>query len=416
MNSFILNLVSISLFEGMRLKLVSEVSSVRARINFINVLLFIIIILLYAHVSIYTSYFMNLIMLNILIIFFYKTVFPMKMRDIIFYVAILFMFTELIAIPSEVLMRYFFDSLYDVLVALKYLKLYIVFLHIAIYAMFLNRNKIIFTCELIHATVMKKKYFYKKVIFLYILMNLIHASINIFPIDVGLVLYTIYTLAIIIGLLVLAFYYTYVLNTRYIRIDLYNRLRRKYVKESREYGELRHNIINNLLAIKTSKYTDKVIDKMILKYKRTYQLDVSIPSSKYGLEGLIDLKMKAAKKLGVNVIYCKKDDADESSLKNVDYFKLCEVVGILIDNAIEASIGLDEKFVYVDQFNDNGFHMKIINNFKNSIDIDKMFYTNYSTKERSSGYGLSSINYLVKSGIKLKVNIVDNRFIASIDV
>ena len=282
--------------------------------------------------------------------------------------------------------------------------------------MFLNRNKIIFTCELIHATVMKKKYFYKKVIFLYILMNLIHASINIFPIDVGLVLYTIYTLAIIIGLLVLAFYYTYVLNTRYIRIDLYNRLRRKYVKESREYGELRHNIINNLLAIKTSKYTEKVIDKMILKYKRTYQLDVSIPSSKYGLEGLIDLKMKAAKKLGVNVIYCKKDDADESSLKNVDYFKLCEVVGILIDNAIEASIGLDEKFVYVDQFNDNGFHMKIINNFKNSIDIDKMFFTNYSTKERSSGYGLSSINYLVKSGIKLKVNIVNNRFIASIDV
>ena len=234
--------------------------------------------------------------------------------------------------------------------------------------------------------------------------------------DIVVIFYTIYLLALTFHLVLVAVYYLAKINTDYVSMEKYNALCDKYNDESKEYRDMRHNLLNDLLAIKTSKFNDEVIDRMVRKYKKNYQIDNDLKTSEFGINGILDIKMKNAEMLGVKIAYNKTLNDLTKFYEKIDYLRLCEAIGIVMDNAIEAAMDLDEKIVYVDIDTDKGFHMKVINKFLNAVDIDKMFINNYSTKKRSSGLGLNYLYGLKSKGIYTKINIIDDTFIVSIDV
>lgn len=416
MNDYLLNFIAISLSEIARIKLFSNISSVKSELNFRNIVIFISTLVLYNTLSLYLSGIVKLLLLYLFSLILYKSLFKIKLKEIVFYLALIYILSELIILPIEFLIKMYPFTSFNIIIYSKYFKIYKIFLHTLIYLLYSNKKDFIGTSELFYMYLTENKIFCKNVILILVSFLIFHVIIDSFPIKVSMIVYTLYLVICIIILIKIALHYACKININYVDISTFNKLKEKYVEENTEFRNMRHNLLNDLLAVKTSNYDDNVIDSLINKYKKDYQLNECISTTKFGIDGLIDIKIKNAKKVGVKIIYDESANKITRLYKNVDYLKLCEAIGIIIDNAIEACMDMKEKTVYIDIENSNEFHMKIINRFDNPIDIDKMFVTNYSTKKRSSGLGLNYLYSLEQYGIHTSVNIIDTTFIVNLDV
>ena len=89
-----------------------------------------------------------------------------------------------------------------------------------------------------------------------------------------------------------------------------------------------------------------------------------------------------------------------------NYF-ISRILGILLDNAIEASINSEEKIVnviFINEFGTNTNIIEIENSYlEKNIDMKKIFDKNFTTKETSknSGLGLWKVSEIVKNDERL---------------
>lgn len=415
MNNFLLNFFAILLSEFVRVKLFSEISFLKPLYNLFNVILFLLCMFVYTIVSMYTESFLRFIILNASSIILYKSLFSIKIKDILYFICVIYIISEMIALPVEFLTKGLVYQSYEDYLFYKYIKLYVIFLHSVVLIILLNRDKFIKAIQIIYIYAMKNEIFFKRVIEVYCFITLFHVLLYKCSFSLAVIFYTIYLLAIIFHLLLVVVYYICKVNTEYVSGEKYRKLQNEYSLESKEYMRMRHNLLNDLLAVKTSKFNDSVIDMMVKKYKKNYQISDFLTTQESGINGIIDIKIENAKMMGVRIIYNKPINKVIELCKDVNYINLCEAVGIVIDNAIEAVMEMDEKIVYVDVDNTDGFHMKVINKFSNSVDIDSIFINNYSTKKRGSGLGLNYLYTLKKYGIETKINIIDNTFIICIN-
>ena len=98
-----------------------------------------------------------------------------------------------------------------------------------------------------------------------------------------------------------------------------------------------------------------------------------------------------------------------------DYIDLCNILGILIDNAIDASILTKNKIIEININETKEYtDIKMLNTFVNSIDLNNIGKKNYSTKEYKSGIGLNYIKNVKNNNIKVNFSIINNLFITNI--
>lgn len=190
-----------------------------------------------------------------------------------------------------------------------------------------------------------------------------------------------------------------------------------YSKVASEYKELKHNLMNDLLIIKTKvkKNDQEFINEVINKYKSNYEWVNCITDIPEGLQGLVFLKKNQAelKNINFNLEYNVSKNVENLFSINKN-FKLYESLGILFDNAIEGAAESTGKVInVVFSYNKKTLKIDILNTFNNEIDLDKIGNKNYSTKKRGSGIGL---NYLKKQNKKFKItqHIRDNIFITEV--
>ena len=90
--------------------------------------------------------------------------------------------------------------------------------------------------------------------------------------------------------------------------------------------------------------------KIIIRVKnvcqKNYQIDNDLKTNEFGINGILDIKMKNAEMLGVKIAYNKTLNDLTKFYEKIDYLRLCEAIGIVMDNAIEAAMDLDEKIDY----------------------------------------------------------------------
>lgn len=179
--------------------------------------------------------------------------------------------------------------------------------------------------------------------------------------------------------------------------------------------EFKHNLNNDLFALKSSlpkKYQTN-FDKILLKYSRKYEWINKIEEIPEGLQGIMYLKVKEAENKKVKIILNTKKTIDTDP---DDYLDLSEIIGILIDNAVDASQLAKSKYLTIDISKTKEItNIKIINKFKNSIDVNKIGNKNYSTKEYKSGIGLNYIKKMNNNKIKVTFNIINDIFITNIN-
>lgn len=104
---------------------------------------------------------------------------------------------------------------------------------------------------------------------------------------------------------------------------------------------------------------------------------------------LINHKYFSIKKYG---IHFKVDVLTDLKEMNENSYELCRILGILIDNAIEAARECEEKYMTIKFLYDRLNHRKLIiveNTYKNSlIDVNKIYEKGFSSKKEKINHGL----------------------------
>ena len=167
-----------------------------------------------------------------------------------------------------------------------------------------------------------------------------------------------------------------------------------------------HENKNQLLIIKNMikkndkdviKYIDTVVKDEKEDDEALYTKVKSIPSG--GLQGIIYQKMLSMKDNRILFSLDVSRDVRNIDLEKMDIednYKLCKIVGVLLDNAIEESLKIDDRRIMISLYvDDDMLIIDISNKFDGKIDLDKIDEEGYTTKGEGHGYGLSLVKKLV---------------------
>lgn len=120
-----------------------------------------------------------------------------------------------------------------------------------------------------------------------------------------------------------------------------------------------------------------------------------------GLKGLFYSKMMQMEQLEIHFFL----DVSETIKNNkaveempVEHYKnLCTVIGVFLDNAIEATKDLQNPEVFVELFYmDEKLQFVITNNYNGTIDQTSLDKPGFTSKGKGHGYGLSLVNRIVE--------------------
>lgn len=181
------------------------------------------------------------------------------------------------------------------------------------------------------------------------------------------------------------------------------------------YNEMRvfkHDYVNVLSAMMG--YMDEDDMEGLKKFfnENIITLNSKINKSKIGMlqnlkikeiKGLIASKLINAEGKGININIELRDEID---FINLDKIALTRIIGILLDNAIEATIEAEEKNInFAIVKNNNSITIVISNTFKDSnIPIHKMYKKGFSTKGANRGIGLNNVREILKESQNINMD------------
>ena len=105
---------------------------------------------------------------------------------------------------------------------------------------------------------------------------------------------------------------------------------------------------------------------------------------------------------------------DIINISDDNIIDICKIIGVFIDNAIDEVKTLKRKNINISLYKEsNLFCIKISNNYKNKIEIDKIYEQGYSIKGKDRGYGLALVKKIIDSNDKFENQIEISKTIFS---
>lgn len=206
---------------------------------------------------------------------------------------------------------------------------------------------------------------------------------------------------------------------------------KNYESDIEEQRTLRHETKNEFATIKC-KLQDKEDNKTIIEYidsvigekgkasSTKYSKFKYLPSN--GLKGFFYYKFIEAEKKGINVSINISKQIENSFLKDIDtkdFKDLARIVGVYLDNAIEASSTSEDKKLGIEMYLiKEKIELIITNTFNNEINLDKIVKESFSTKGKHRGHGLLLVNKILSENnmFEAKNEIRDNIYIQSLKI
>lgn len=203
---------------------------------------------------------------------------------------------------------------------------------------------------------------------------------------------------------------------------------KKYIesleKNNNEIRKFKHDFNNIILGLE-GYITSNEVNNIKLRdyfYNNIKNLNTKIELDNIVLSHLNNIKVPSIKNLLTNkIISAQNNDfkvnisvEDEIDNFYVNEMQLSRILGIFLDNSLEAGLELDNnRFIELIILKANKtIVIQITNTFKNTnLDIDKINESGYSTKGENRGIGLSSANDTIsKHNMILNTRIEDNLF------
>lgn len=206
---------------------------------------------------------------------------------------------------------------------------------------------------------------------------------------------------------------------------------KSYESDIEEQRTLRHETKNEFATIKC-KFQDKEDNKTIIEYidsvigekekagSTKYSKFKYLPSN--GLKGFFYYKFIEAEKKGISVSVNISKQIENSFLKDIetkDFKDLARIIGVYLDNAIEASSTSEDKKLGIEMYLiKEKIEIIITNTFNNEINLDKIGKESFSTKGKHRGHGLLLVNKILSENNKFeaKNEIRGNIYIQSLKI
>ncbi len=208
-------------------------------------------------------------------------------------------------------------------------------------------------------------------------------------------------------------------------------LMKNYESDIEEQRTLIHETRNELSTIRC-KIKDKENEDKIIKYIDSVMGDkVSSNMSKLskfaylpsnGLKGFFYYKFTEAERKGINVSINISKQIENSFLGKLDtknFKDLTRIIGVYVDNAIEASSTSIEKKLGIEIYLiKDSIDIIISNTYANTIDEEKMGHERYSTKGKNRGHGLLLVKRILNDNkmISSKNERTDKLYIQKIKI
>lgn len=226
--------------------------------------------------------------------------------------------------------------------------------------------------------------------------------------DSSMILYNAITLLIFFIFVVAMLYYSFTILINKHKANEYLQLKDYTNMIENMYSDLRsfrHDYLNILSTLET------YIEKQDINGLKNFYYNELLPESNIiiskdislsllshikisPLKALLSSKLSTAHSQGINVSIELIDDIEHINMSTID---LCRITGILLDNAIEASILCDNKFIHFAMIKtDTDIILNISNSCLSSTPpIHKLYEKNFSTKGESRGIGLNNIKDII---------------------
>lgn len=200
----------------------------------------------------------------------------------------------------------------------------------------------------------------------------------------------------------------------------------KYEKIITEQGKTNHEFKNQLMVIRgyAQMHSDKIIDYIDEIVEDSNKAGSSYLISQLnnfpdgGIKGLLYYKLSIMEdeniKYSINVEKGVKTKLKTLSTNN--YKNITKILGVLLDNAIDASKKSKHKKINISVIKDNkNIIFKIYNTYKGKIDIEKVG-TGYISKGKGHGYGLRLVKDIINEDklFNISHNLEDNYFVSSL--
>ena len=199
-------------------------------------------------------------------------------------------------------------------------------------------------------------------------------------------------------------------------------------KQSTDIRRFKHDYQNILLSLEMyiknreiekleSFFYNKIkkISTVIDEYEAQLQNIDKIKSSE--LKSVLINKIQAAQRRRIDIQFEARDEIEEI---NLDIVTLIRMVGILLDNAIEAVEGIEGGRIRICMAKVEEDTLLFVSNTCNpeTIDLGLIHEEGYSTKEKGLGLGLSNLKQFSEknSNLFVKTEIDDHQFIQTITI
>ena len=205
-----------------------------------------------------------------------------------------------------------------------------------------------------------------------------------------------------------------------------------YEKEIENQRILRHETKNEFLTIR-GKIHDKVKESKILAYiDEILKEKIEVKQEEYakfgylpanGIKGLCYLKTQEAQDKGLNTninISKRIENSNIYKLNIKEQRDLGKILGVFLDNAIEASLTSKDKEFGIEAYLNLKKECQIIisNTYDTKIDTSKIGKKRFSTKGAKRGHGLLLVNHIVANNkiFEVKTNITQGLYIQTLTI
>lgn len=215
-------------------------------------------------------------------------------------------------------------------------------------------------------------------------------------------------------------------NSMYHQLAKYSDITNNVLEE---YRIANHEYKNQLLIIRSMinkknkeliDYTDNLLEKVEnIKYKWIGQLN-HLPLS--GLKGLINYKVLEMETLKLNKSISISNEVSKIKLNKLTLKQkdnLYSIVGVYLDNAIQAAKDSKEKEISLEVYKEkNELVIVLANTYKGKLDLDKINDYGYTTKGKNHGVGLHLVNQIISSDSTFQVKnyLLDNYFVQELRI
>lgn len=202
------------------------------------------------------------------------------------------------------------------------------------------------------------------------------------------------------------------------KLNVYNGVLQNSIENQRKIAHEHGNQLSVLSGYIASANLEKAktyLEKIIGNCDSENELLSHIKES--GLKALLVFKIAMIERKNIDFELVVDDDIQNTIIPSED---LCQIMGIFLDNAIDAAIQSEEPYITMSILkNENKLDIIIMNSINDEdIDTEKIYQKGYSSKGEGRGFGLHIVDEIIKKykELNLLTRVEDGLFIQELRI